>query len=241
MGLIALAIAPGLVICLFIYLKDKYDREPLFLLLLAFMLGVLSIIPALVIELVVGKPITALMPGSVLYTAIYAYLVVGLSEEGSKFLMLRWYAYPRKSFDEPFDGILYSVMIGMGFATIENVGYVLQHGIGTGIVRMFLSVPGHATFAVLMGYYVSLAKLDESKRGWYFFLGIFWAVVFHGTFDYFLMQGVTWLHIVGALASFIIGMKLSLRAIRRKQLYSQRFFEGKDSLEEEEHSLFRKL
>ena len=240
MGLLALAIAPGIVICLFIYIKDKYDHEPLYLLLLAFVLGVFSIIPALIIELVVGKSISEMMAGSVLYTAIYAYLIVGLSEEGSKFIVLRSFAYPRKSFSNPFDGILFSVMIGMGFATIENIGYVLQHGFSTGIVRMFLSVPAHATFAILMGYYVSLAKYDAAKRRWYFFLAIFWAVIFHGTFDFFLFRGTTLLHILGALASFIIAVKLSLRAIRRKQLLSQRYTEGNDSIEEEEHSLFRK-
>jgi RsiW-degrading membrane proteinase PrsW (M82 family) len=84
---------------------------------------------------------------------------VALSEELSKFLVVRYFCYPQKRFDEPLDGIVYSVMVSMGFATIENVNYVFTHGYSTAFVRMFLSVPAHATFGVVMGYFIGKAKL----------------------------------------------------------------------------------
>ncbi|MGB4842931.1 MAG: PrsW family glutamic-type intramembrane protease, partial [Ferruginibacter sp.] len=207
MGLLALAIAPGIAICLFIYLKDKYNKEPLGLLILSFLLGVLSIIPAIFIQLAFTKPLEQFMGEGILYTAVFSYIIVGLSEEGSKFLALRSVPYRRKAFDDPFDGIVYSIMVGMGFATLENIGYVLQHGLGTGILRMFLSVPAHATFAVLMGYHVGLAKFDPVNRKKYMILAIFWPVLFHGTFDFFLFVGNTWLHFAGAVISFIVAVK----------------------------------
>lgn len=237
MGLLALAIAPGFAICIFIYLKDKHRREPLGVLLVSFILGMLSIIPALILELVLGRGMDDTQNASTLSVAMYAYGVVAFSEEGSKFLVLRFFAYTRKAFDDPFDGIVYAVMVGMGFATLENIGYVMAHGIGTGITRMLLSVPAHATFAVLMGYHVGLAKFDPERRNWYFLLGLLWAIVFHGTFDFFLFLGNSLLHFAGALASFIIAIYLSRRAIRKKQIISKNFADGLDTITNNDNSL----
>lgn len=237
MGLLALSVAPGIAICLFIYLKDKYNREPLGLLVWSFILGVLSTIPALVIQLFLTKPVEELMGEGIFYTAVFAYGIVGLSEEGSKFLALRFIPYRRKAFDDPFDGIVYAMMVGMGFATLENIGYVMQHGYATGISRMFLSVPAHASFAVLMGYHVGLAKFDIANRGKYFFLAVFWPVLFHGTFDFFLFLGNTWLHFIGAVVSFVIAVRLSLKLIRRKQAISKMHQEGTNAITGIDHDI----
>jgi len=163
MGLLALAVAPGLAICLFIYYKDRYNREPLWMLILAFVLGALSIVPAVIIQLSYGANLAAIQNEGTWAVAFFSFCVVAASEEGSKFLMLRLFLYPRKHFDDPFDGIVYAVMVGMGFATVENIGYVMEHGVGTGIVRMFLSVPAHGTFAVLMGYFTG--RSEERRVG----------------------------------------------------------------------------
>ena len=238
MGLLALAIAPGFAICLFIYFKDKYKKEPLGLLMFSFFMGALSIIPALVIELTFTKPVNRLMGEGILYTAVFSYIIVALSEEGSKFLALRFVPFRRKSFDDPFDGIVYAVMVGMGFATLENIGYVLQHGFGTGVLRMFLSVPAHGTFAVLMGYHIGLAKFDPVNRKKFMLLAVLWPVIFHGTFDFFLFVGNTWLHFAGAVVSFIVAVKLSLKLIKRKQEMSRNHFEGIDTITGNKHDLF---
>ncbi|MBS1512184.1 MAG: PrsW family intramembrane metalloprotease [Bacteroidetes bacterium] len=238
MGLLALAVAPGIAICIFIYLKDKYNREPLGLLLFSFVLGMCSIIPALMLEKAFGLSQNEMTTASAVSLAVFAYAVVAVSEEGSKFLMVRLFCYPRKAFDDPFDGIVYSVMVSMGFATLENIGYVMEHGVATGIVRMFLSVPAHATFAILMGYHIGLAKFDPARRGMHFFLAIFWPVVFHGTFDFFLFKADTLLHIAGALVSFIIAIRLSKKAIRKKQAISKAFMSGVDSITQQDNSLF---
>jgi len=230
MGLLALAIAPGIAICLFIYYKDKYNKEPFGLLLWLFILGMFSVIPALVAETALTKPVERMMGESVFYTALFSYIIVGLSEELSKFLVLRYYAFKRKAFDDPFDGIMYAVMVGMGFATLENIGYVTNYGWGTALTRMFLSVPAHATFAVLMGYHLGLAKFDTARRSRYLVLAVFWPVLFHGTFDFFLFLGKSWLHIIGALLSFVVAVRLSLKLIRRKQKISKDHHDGIDSI-----------
>ncbi|HLP37162.1 PrsW family intramembrane metalloprotease [Lacibacter sp.] len=233
MLLLALSIAPGIAISLYIFLKDRFNREPHLNLLICFLLGCLSVLPAILIQLLTVKPVERLMGGGILYTAVFAYVIVGLSEEWSKYIMLRSYAFPKKSFDEPFDGIVYSVMIGMGFATVENILYVREHGLGTAIIRMFLSVPAHATFAVLMGYFAGKAKFKPERRKFYLFTGIFWAAFFHGTYDFFLfLQGNPTVNkylsdgllFVGAVGSFIFAVWLSKKAIKEHHNLSKNMF-----------------
>jgi RsiW-degrading membrane proteinase PrsW (M82 family) len=161
---------------------------------------------------------------SILSFAWFAFIIVAFSEEGSKYLVLRYYAYPKQTFREPFDGIVYSVMIGMGFATIENIEYVHQFGLETGLSRFFLAIPAHASFAVLMGYSVGMAKFDQQRAVRLMWKGLLIAVLFHGSFDFFLFlqqsqQATAYLSSgilsFGTFASFYIAVRLALRAIRR--------------------------
>jgi RsiW-degrading membrane proteinase PrsW (M82 family) len=71
--------------------------------------------------------------------------------------------YNNKNFNEPFDGIVYAVIVSMGFATIENIIYVFQYGFATGILRLFTAVPAHAAFGILMGYFLGKAKFTHGK------------------------------------------------------------------------------
>lgn len=230
MNFIALAAAPGIAICLFIFYRDKYNREPLLNLILTFILGVLAAVPAVIIETVFHTP-----SKDIASVAIQAFLVVALTEELCKFAVLRWYSFPRKSFDEPLDGIVYGLVASMGFATIENILYVTKYaemgmGYQVAIMRMFLSVPAHATFGILMGYYVGKAKFDPVNRKRLIFKGIFWATFMHGLYDFFLfLQGHPDVKpyisdsalFIGAVVSFIIGVRLSMKHIRTHQKISQ--------------------
>ena len=236
MGLLALAIAPGIAICLFIYRKDKYNKEPIWMLVLAFVLGMLSIVPAAALQLSYQVNMDTLSNKGLIPVAFFAFCIVALSEEGSKFLMLRLFLFPRKSFDDPFDGILYAVIVGMGFATVENIGYVYQHGYATGIVRMFLSVPAHGTFAVLMGYFTGFAKFRATWRLPYFILALLLPVIFHGAFDFFIFAGTESLIALGAIVSFIVALILSFKAIRRKQAISKLYHEEQAKLFPSEQS-----
>jgi protease PrsW len=213
--LLAFAIAPGVCIAVYVYLKDKHEREPMGLLIKSFFYGMLSVVVTLLISL----PISALIPineTDVTEQAVHAFIIVALVEEFSKFIFVRGILYRNQNFNEPFDGIVYSVMVSMGFATLENIMYVIDGGWGVGLMRMFTAVPAHASFAVLMGYYLGLAKFVHKKShyGWYA-LGI--ATLFHGAYDYFwfisFVPGI-W---VGAIASLIIGVMLSKKAIKIHQ------------------------
>src|SRR5688500_125475 len=164
MEYIAIAIAPGIAFCLYIFYKDVYNREPRLNLIISFILGGLAILPAILVQ----KQFIPLSDRSVSTIAIFSYLVVALSEETSKFIGLRLYSYNQKEFDEPLDGIVYSLMIGMGFATVENIKYAVEYeslygsgaGLKVALQRLYTAVPAHATFAVVMGYFIGKAKMD---------------------------------------------------------------------------------
>ncbi|MBV8253169.1 MAG: PrsW family intramembrane metalloprotease [Chitinophaga sp.] len=226
MILLALAVAPGLAISMLIYALDKYEREPLGLLLKCFFLGMASIILPLIVQS------SALMFGfsesgdTLFNTAFFAYAVVALSEELAKFLVLYLYAYPKKAFNEPFDGIVYAVMIGMGFATLENIAYVAKYGMGTGVARMFLSVPAHGAFAVLMGYYVGLAKFLPHKKEELLRKGLLVAVFFHGTYDFFLFTGNNLFFFGAALVTLVFAIRNSIRAIKKDRALSEKLHDN---------------
>ncbi|MFB6454547.1 PrsW family intramembrane metalloprotease [Chitinophaga sp. Hz27] len=226
MILLALAVAPGLAISMLIYALDKYDREPIGLLLKCFLLGMVCIILPLTFQALAMQAGFSENGGSLLSTAFFAYGIVGVSEELAKFLVLYFYAYPKKSFNEPFDGIVYSVMIGMGFATLENIAYVGQFGYGTGVARMFLSVPAHAAFAVLMGYYVGLAKFVPQKRNHLLQKGLGIAIFFHGTYDFFLFTGNSILLLGAAIVTLFFAIRNAVRAIKKDQALSKKLHEN---------------
>ncbi len=239
MLLLALSIAPGLAIILYIYRMDSYDKEPKRYLLGSFLLGMLSTLPAIAIQLACKKIFGDTNAfSSVPFYAFWAFIIVAGSEEGSKFLMVKLYAYPKKFFDEPFDGIVYSVMVAMGFATLENIGYVQQHGFGTAVMRMFLSVPAHATFGTAMGYYIGLAKFNKEKSAFYMIAGLLLAMFFHGAFDFFLLlQGSVivgayvsnGLLFAGAIVSYYFAVRFSLRSIRLHRELSRLDFEKRNN------------
>jgi RsiW-degrading membrane proteinase PrsW (M82 family) len=209
-----LAIAPGFAIMLYIYLKDRYEPEPLGLLLKCFVLGALSTLPAIALELY-GSKIPLAKGTSDWHQFVSAYFVVAFSEEFCKYAIIYWFAYRNPHFDEPFDGIVYSVMVGMGFATLENIMYVADGNLSTAFMRMFTAVPAHATFAIIMGFFLGKAKFHPAEAVRYHLYALGGAMVFHGTYDYSLFEIKNYpIAFVGALASLIIGIRLSRKAIQ---------------------------
>ncbi len=217
MLLFALAVAPGLAISIYIFWKDKFEKEPKRLLLFSFVLGVLSVIPAIVLEIFSDAAFVN-RGNNIVQTALYAWLGIGLIEEGCKYFFIRLFAYRSKSFNEPFDGITYSVMVAMGFATIENVMYVIDGGYGVGILRMFTAVPAHATFGVMMGYYLGLEKVEGKKH--FGIIGLLVATTFHAAYDFFLIADYVPGMWIGAWLSLYFGIRFSFRAIKLHQQLS---------------------
>ncbi|NNL15597.1 MAG: PrsW family intramembrane metalloprotease [Flavobacteriaceae bacterium] len=217
MSLILAAIAPAFIIIIYIYLKDKYEKEPKRILLFSFLLGaIVSVLITTILYLLFDYFLPLTDENSISQLLIKAFLVVALTEEFSKYVIVRYYSQSKKSFNEPFDGIIYAVMVSMGFAVVENLMYVLQGGLEVALVRAFTAIPAHATFGILMGYFMGKAKFN-GKRIADNLIGLTLAILFHGIYDFFLflkfIPGI-W---IGAFISLSLAIILSRKAIKIHQ------------------------
>ena len=217
MKLLLLALAPVAIIILYIYVKDKYEKEPKRLLFHTFLLGaIVSIVITTILYVFYDLFLPLPNHYSIWQQFVKAFFVVGLTEEFSKYIIIRYYAQPNKEFNEPFDGIVYAVMVSMGFAATENIFYVLEGGYEVALLRAFTAVPAHATFGILMGYFVGKAKFSKNRIKLNL-IGLLLAILFHGTYDFFLfidfVPGI-W---SGAFVSLFIGILLSRKAIKTHQ------------------------
>lgn len=218
--LFAVAVLPVVVLMIYIYRQDKYQKEPVKSLAKAFIGGMIAIPLDIIIvtglDLVLGE--TALAQ-TVFFSA---FLEAGIPEELCKFIIFMIFIWNDKNFDEYFDGIVYATFIGLGFACVENIEYVFSYGVQTGVVRALLSVPGHFLFGVVMGYFLSLAKFHSEKRGTYLLSGLLLAMLAHGLFDWLLMIA-SYLPLIGGIIYivFLWGdiklWKLGLKYINKQQ------------------------
>jgi len=216
MHLILLAIAPVIIILFYIYWRDKYEKEPFYLLARGLLFGVISVLPVTLVEGV-------LMMFGPLFTGYWntfyqAFVVAGATEEGFKFIASFILVWHSREFNQRFDGIVYAVFVSMGFALVENLLYVFSSpdGLAVGLTRALTAVPAHAMFGILMGFHLSLAKFYPQARR--LFLGYAFLIpfTFHGLYDFILMSGNQIL--LALFVPFIIYMLF--RVYRRMKLLS---------------------
>ncbi len=216
--LLYIAIGPGIAIAVFIYYSDSLDREPGRLVLKSFFLGALAVLPTYYFEGIAEKLLgMQALQGehSRLFwpkTIVYAFFGVALAEELCKFLFLKAFIFDEREFNEPFDGIVYGGMVGCGFATVENVMYVLPHGQEVGILRMLTAVPGHAFFGIILGYFIGRAKfsLDGARQ---LTRGLAIVVTLHGIYNTAAFSNTLW-SIYLIFAIIFLGIYLGLKAKR---------------------------
>lgn len=191
--LIQLATLPAITGVFYIYFKDKYEKEPKLMATLAFLQGIIStfIIYALgrVLEIIIPHEETPFFT---------SFISSSLVEEIVKFIFFYYVIWGDKNFNEPLDGIVYSVFISLGFAWIENLVYVFHPdlgGVSTGVSRALLSVPSHGLFGVQMGYYFAKARFEYNKKykNKYLLLAFFVPYLLHGVYNYCLLGKTNWL------------------------------------------------
>ncbi|MDD1718925.1 MAG: PrsW family glutamic-type intramembrane protease [Methanoregulaceae archaeon] len=185
--LLILALAPGLFWLWYFYHRDRYAHEPLYWIIWIFLLGMTITVPVAILEDLVG----AALPDP--YLAVFAAPVI---EELAKFLVVWRTVFRTQDFDEPVDGMVYATAAGLGFATLENVGYIFlsyessfPDALGTGVLRALLSVPAHALFSAIWGYALGMARFSPPDAGRRLILqGLVAAMVFHGLFNLLLLD-----------------------------------------------------
>ena len=211
-----LAVLPPLLIAFYIYKQDKFDKEPKELILKSFLFGCLSVIPIVILELIFNENIFS-------NYFVYMFCGVALVEEGMKYFFLKKYLFDKPEFNEPLDGIVYGVMVSLGFATIENLLYVYiyypDQQISVAAQRMISAIPLHASCGIIMGYYVGLAKFSSSSRI-FLLKGVFFATLLHAIYNYFIFS-VNGAYSILSFVALILGIYLSNIAIKIHQLDSQ--------------------
>ena len=208
LNLILLATIPPLLIVFFVYRNDLYEKEPHKLLISTFILGCVLIIPMIILETLT----------QMIFTNVFFFSLLGIAlvEEGVKYIALLKYNLPKKDFNEPYDVIIYSLFLTMGFALVENISYVVgneETGFSVAIARMFTAIPMHATCGIVMGYYLGLSKMKTSDKSTNLTLSILLPVLIHGLYNYFLFVDFPLL----SLLIVIFGVVYARKAIRLHQ------------------------
>ncbi|MGG6296534.1 PrsW family intramembrane metalloprotease [Leptolyngbya sp. AN02str] len=219
--LLVLAIAPGLFWLWYFYRRDKLEPEPRHLVIKIFVWGVLIAIPVVIVQLFFDW-----LPALMLFV-----VVAPVTEEYAKYWVVRHGVYNHAEFDEPMDGIVYAAAAALGFASIENVGYLLDayfgepaviDGAATStteavltlfVLRSLLSVPGHALWASLSGYALGVSKfLPKAQSAGLIRKGLLLAMLSHGIFNGLLVIS-PWLAL-GLLIAVPLSWRMTSRRIR---------------------------
>ena len=198
MGLVLILIISLAPIAFFayeIYEKD-FDKEPTKILIKLFLCGVGSTFLTVLFTYFLNKFFPFFSKDfselNIIDLIPYVFFGVAAIEEFSKWIFVYKLEYNDDEFNHLYDGIVYAAFVALGFACFENVLYVFEYGISTGIVRAITAIPGHLCDGIMMGYYLSMAKLSMcnnnkklARKNILFSLMI--PVIAHGIYDYTIM------------------------------------------------------
>lgn len=172
--LLSAAIAPSLALLSYFYLRNEMETEPRKTLLQAFLYGAIITFPIMFIQYVMQEE------HAITNEILSSVVIASALEEFFKWFIIFSVILKHVEFDDPYDGILYGAAVSLGFATVENVLYLLSFGIDQAVVRAILPVSSHALFGVVMGYYFGKGKfsLTENSKEFYA-LALFGPLVLH--------------------------------------------------------------
>jgi len=220
------AVLPAAFLMRYIYRKDPIEKEPRRLLAALVIMGVLAALAAIGLERI-GKNLLAVVISetSPYYTIAFAFLVVAVIEEGTKFIFLGLRTWNSREFDHRFDGVVYAVFVSLGFAAFENITYVFVYGLSVALPRALLAIPAHMGFAVFMGSFYGRARVCASRRrtaGTVLNLltGYLAAVFLHGLYDTCAMLGTTLSTII--FYAFVAFMYIIVILLIKKETRSDR-------------------
>lgn len=203
--LLFVSLLPPIYLLYRVYKMDLIEKEPMGLVFKLFVVGgFFSVVLAVLWEEAGAWLISELFEvdpdsdSADWFTAfIYNFFVIALAEETCKHFFLKRMSWKRPEFNYRFDGVVYAAAVSLGFAAVENIGYVFEYGMETGILRAVTSIPGHGIFGIFMGWYYGTARWAESHgeittRKNYMALSILVPMLIHGFYDFILSVGSGW-------------------------------------------------
>ncbi len=209
--ILSAGIAPGLALLSYFYLRDQYETEPITLVFKTFLYGALITFPIMFLQYILE------FEGITQSYWVNAYFSSGTLEEFFKWFILMFAIFHHVDFNEPYDGIIYGASVSLGFATVENILYLIAHGVEFAFGRALLPVSSHALFGVIMGYYLGKAKFSvkDEKRKW-LIISLVVSTILHGTYNYIFLAEKNWLYYMVPFMLFLwwLGLKKVKRAHR---------------------------
>jgi RsiW-degrading membrane proteinase PrsW (M82 family) len=188
LGVALSGVIPAIIAMWIVDRLDAKRPEPARTRRLVVLAGMLSVIPALILELVVSASFADRIEPQLTYqgSSFQAFVVAAMVEEACKILVVYWVVWRRPEFDERMDGIVYASRAGLGFALVENVMYLLDQASLSGqlvvwVERALLAIPGHAMWTGMIGAMAARRRFDRKGLG--LIGGYLLAVAFHGTYD----------------------------------------------------------
>ncbi|NWF35888.1 PrsW family glutamic-type intramembrane protease [Mariprofundus sp. KV] len=180
---VAAALLPSITLLRWFRNSDQFP-EPWTVVRRVFWRGVWVILPVVV----VAQFLEVLQPEDPFYGALFeAFMLAAIPEELFKYIVLVMFCLRLKEFDEPMDGIVYGVTVSLGFATLENILYVMDGGLTVAIMRAFTSVPVHAMMGAIMGYFIAMTLIEPENRNRNYLLAFLVPMMLHGLYDFPLM------------------------------------------------------
>ncbi|MER2150683.1 MAG: PrsW family intramembrane metalloprotease [Candidatus Limivicinus sp.] len=191
MDLLVLAVLPSVILFAIIYHCDKKEKEPLGFLLKLFFFGALTIPFAIILGNLLESFFRELVDAdSYLFFFLDNFIATALIEEGGKLFVLKKATWKHPAFDHSYDAVVFAVAVSLGFATVENIVFIIGEPVSTAIARAVFSIPGHVIYAVFMGCWYGRAKLAEkvskTEKRKHLRRALFIPVLLHGFYDFCL-------------------------------------------------------
>ena len=216
--MILLAVVPALLLLRYVRKKDQLEAEPPRLIWSLVGFGAASVLLAMLLE---GLGLFVLTRAtdqkSLFFQVLQWFVIVGIGEEFSKYVVLRLRTWDHKAFNCTFDGLVYAVAVSAGFALAENVMYLFRYGAGVLLMRGIVSIPAHICFSVFMGAWYSAAKQysltgETDRARWAKILAVLTPALAHGAFDFIATNtqqgGMIAVFIVYVIAMFVVTWRL---------------------------------
>lgn len=170
---IFIALIPGVFWVWFYRREDRKNPEPRKLIIKVFLWGMAITVPAVVFEFAADFFVSFMTSEKFYIAALASFLIIAPIEEYFKYFVIKKGVYENPAFDEPLDGIIYGVVAGLGFASLENILVIFSEGQNAIILRFATATLMHAITTGIVGYYLGIAKfalhqvkkeeLDEKK------------------------------------------------------------------------------
>lgn len=196
--ILSAAIAPGLALFSYFYLRNQMATEPRRTLFRIFIFGLMITFPIMFIQYVIQEE--GIITNQFLVDVVFSSTL----EEFFKWFIIFSLIYRHVEFDDPYDGILYGAAASLGFATVENILYLLTFGIDTAFMRALLPVSSHALFGVVMGYYFGKSKFSNNDRSLeYLILSFVIPLFLHLIYNTILMFEGYWVYLIAPFMLFL--------------------------------------